>query len=231
MQVNRQIFVTTLLLLISILLFGMSHLDIEIQNLFYNYKSAIWILPKHSEPYHFLFYDLARKIPLLLLLAILILLLFFKKKSWVQTYKKGLIIVMLSIIFVPSITVGIKNNSNMPCPKHLIEYGGSYPHTSVWEKYSAPYNTLKSQHCWPAGHASGGFALLSLFFLLRKPRHKRLALTLALIAGWSMGSYKMLIGDHFFSHTLITMLLSWLIILVIVKLIDRWLPLHKLSDT
>ena len=33
-----------------------------------------------------------------------------------------------------------------------------------------------------------------------------------------MGTYKMLLGDHFLSHTIITMILAWIIILTIVKL-------------
>lgn len=39
-----------------------------------------------------------------------------------------------------------------------------------------------------------------------------------------MGLYKILKGDHFLSHTLIAMVMGWLIILLIVKFIDssRW---------
>lgn len=44
---------------------------------------------------------------------------------------------------------------------------------------------------------------------------------MAMVIGWSMGSYKMLIGDHFLSHTVITMILAWLLILLIVKGVDR----------
>ncbi|HIP14233.1 MAG TPA: PAP2 family protein, partial [Sulfurimonas autotrophica] len=43
----------------------------------------------------------------------------------------------------------------------------------------------------------------------------------AMIVGWSMGLYKMIIGDHFFSHTLITMILAWFIILLIVKIVNK----------
>jgi membrane-associated PAP2 superfamily phosphatase len=32
-----------------------------------------------------------------------------------------------------------------------------------------------------------------------------------------MGGYKMIIGDHFLSHTVITMIFAWLIILIIVR--------------
>jgi membrane-associated PAP2 superfamily phosphatase len=81
----------------------------------------------------------------------------------------------------------------------------------------------KRQHisCWPAGHASGGFALLSLFFLFKSRRNKIFALIFGLSVGWMMGLYKMLIGDHFLSHTIITMILAWLIILVIAKIVNK----------
>ena len=40
-----------------------------------------------------------------------------------------------------------------------------------------------------------------------------------MVPGWSTGTYKILIGDHFLSHTVVTMLLAWLIILTIVGLV------------
>ncbi|HBY85604.1 MAG TPA: PAP2 family protein, partial [Colwellia sp.] len=41
--------------------------------------------------------------------------------------------------------------------------------------------------------------------------------------GWVMGGYKMAIGDHFLSHTLTTMTLSWLIICLITAIVFRTL--------
>ena len=55
---------------------------------------------------------------------------------------------------------------------------------------------------------------MSLFFLFKKRKYQIRALIFALAIGWSMGIYKMLIGDHFLSHTIITMLIAWLIILI-----------------
>ena len=109
----------------------------------------------------------------------------------------------------------------MPCPKNEITYGGKMPRTAVWQRYKKPYKSMPKIACWPAGHASGGFALLSLFFLFKSRKNRKLALALALTVGWSMGLYKMLIGDHFLSHTVITMLLAWLLILLIAKAINR----------
>ncbi|MEJ2373426.1 MAG: phosphatase PAP2 family protein [Sulfurimonas sp.] len=86
-----------------------------------------------------------------------------------------------------------------------------------------PQEVLLQQHnqlkCWPAGHASGGFALMSFFFLFARKRNQYTALGVALVVGWAMGTYKMIIGDHFFSHTFITMVLSWLIILIIARIV------------
>ncbi|MFA5454365.1 MAG: phosphatase PAP2 family protein [Sulfurimonas sp.] len=64
-----------------------------------------------------------------------------------------------------------------------------------------------------------GFALLSLFFLFKSQRNQKRAVIIALLIGFSIGIYKMLIGDHFFSHTIIAMLIAWLIILLIDSLI------------
>jgi membrane-associated PAP2 superfamily phosphatase len=49
-----------------------------------------------------------------------------------------------------------------------------------------------------------------------------IALVFALGVGWSMGLYKMIIGDHFLSHTVITMILAWLIVLIIAKSVYRF---------
>jgi membrane-associated PAP2 superfamily phosphatase len=59
---------------------------------------------------------------------------------------------------------------------------------------------------------------MALFFLFKTQINQKRALILALLTGWSMGTYKMLLGDHFLSHTIITMMMAWLIILIIVKL-------------
>ena len=61
---------------------------------------------------------------------------------------------------------------------------------------------------------------MSLFFLFKKRKYQIRALIFALAIGWSMGIYKMLIGDHFLSHTIITMLIAWLIILIINNVVN-----------
>ena len=216
MNINIQILLTTLLLIFTIIFFALTDIDITLQDSFFNTQTHTWILDRHAQPYQFIFYSGIKKLLIVIAVSFLIALVFFRKNETIKTYKKGILIVILSAILVPLIVGGLKRYTNMPCPKNEIHYGGEYPRTTVWQSY--PENFKKSKiKCWPAGHASGGFALMSLFFLLKKKKNKRIALVSALVIGWSMSLYKMLIGDHFLSHSIITMILAWLIILLIVK--------------
>jgi membrane-associated PAP2 superfamily phosphatase len=125
-----------------------------------------------------------------------------------------------SLLTVPSIIGFLKDITNTPCPCNIVNFNGTYPETKVFDSYPKGFIQTSKAKCWPAGHASMGFSLMALFFLFKKPRNQKIALGIALVLAWMTGGYKMSIGDHFLSHTLISMILGWLIILLIVKSIS-----------
>jgi membrane-associated PAP2 superfamily phosphatase len=234
MSINREIQLTLLLLVFTIIIFGITNIDRTVQDSFFDYSNQRWILDRNLQPYRFIFYDGIKKLLItigVIFLTILIILTLSESEALatnnrnffvkIAPYKKGIIIVILSAIFIPLIVGGLKKATNMPCPKNEIHYGGEYPSIKVWETYPKKFQKCNRVCCFPAGHASGGFALMSLFFLFKRRRNRVIALMGALTVGWSMGIYKMLIGDHFLSHTVITMILAWLIVLVIKKIVDR----------
>ena len=220
MSLGRVIALTALLLVGSILFFGLSNLDEWVQDLLYNSQTHRWLLDHNLQPYRFIFYDGVKVLLILFALLMLASLVFCRKHPWVKAHKSGMLVVVLSAIIVPLAASTLKKETNMPCPKHSIHYGGIYPHVAVWEQYPQGFDAPRTQ-CWPAGHASGGFALLSLFFLFKSRKNRKKAILFAMTVGWLMGGYKMLIGDHYLSHTVITMLLSWLLILMIVAGVER----------
>jgi len=110
----------------------------------------------------------------------------------------------------------------VPCPVDLQHYGGTYPDVTLFSSYPGDFIQKENIRCYPAGHASGGFALLSLVFLFKSRRNRTIAALPALTIGWSMGVYKMLIGDHFLSHTMTTLLLSWFIILSVESIVSTF---------
>ena len=221
LSLNKQLLISIVLLIATIIIFQITDLDIVVQDLFFDLMTQQWILDRNDRILDFIFYSGIKKLLILVAVVILLALIFFRKKAIIDTYKKGLLIVLLSAIFVPSVVGGLKAVTNTPCPKNIGHYGGNYPDLKVFDNYPKDFKQKSKIRCWPAGHASGGFALLSLFFLFKRTENRKKAIIFALVIGWSMGIYKMLIGDHFLSHTIITMLLAWSIVLAIAKIIQK----------
>ncbi|MEJ2619364.1 MAG: phosphatase PAP2 family protein [Candidatus Thiodiazotropha sp.] len=219
---SKNIVITLAVLVISLFIFELFPIDIAIQDHFYIFQEHRWILDRDDELTRLLFYDGIKKVYIAFTIVALISLFFIKRVPALKIYKQGMIILLISCISIPLLVGGLKAVTNTPCPKNIGHYGGDYPYVSVFSKYPKNFHNTKKVKCYPAGHASGGFALLSLFFLFRKRRNRLLALGFALVIGWTIGLYKMFIGDHFFSHTFITMLLAWLVILVIARVVQRF---------
>lgn len=219
-KTTENIALTSIILLASVILFEYSNIDIFIQDHFYNLESKQWILDRDNRIAKLVFYDGIKIVLIMVILFMMTGLLFFRKTELIQTYRKGLLILVLSAILVPSSVASLKSITNIPCPKNIDRYGGNYPHVTLLKKYPEGFDQQQNMKCYPAAHASGGFGFLALIFLFNSRRNKFIAAFLVLSISWSMGTYKMLIGDHFLSHTVVSMILAWLEILIIVKAID-----------
>lgn len=208
----------------------MTDLDLWIQNIFYNTHVHHWILDRNNEFSRLVFYDGIKKMYYLLFIILLSGLFLSRKVSWLYDYKYGLLIVCVSAVLVPASIAGLKAITNVPCPKDIEHFGGRYPYVTFLEKYPSSFHQVEHIKCYPAGHASGGFSLLSLIFLFKKRKNRKMAFYTAMFLGWSTGTYKMLIGDHFLSHTVTTMLLSWIIILMITKAVYRYFNVYHTDE-
>jgi membrane-associated PAP2 superfamily phosphatase len=216
-NLTKQIIITAFLLIAVIALFQFTNLDILIQNFFYNFESKSWLIDKNEPILKFFLYDGMKIFLIAIAVGILFSLIFLRKNKIIQEYKKGLIIVLLAAFFIPLFIGSLKAISNTPCPCNIVNFNGIYPDVKILDSYPKDFIQTSKAKCWPAGHASGGFALMAFFFLFKTPINQKRALIGALVVGWSMGTYKMLLGDHFLSHTIITMIIAWFIILIIVK--------------
>ena len=108
----------------------------------------------------------------------------------------------------------LKYTSHTSCPWDLSEFGGMGDHVSHWA-WGRPDGG--PGHCFPAGHASAGFAFVAGYFVLRpfSPRQAAQWLVVALLAGLALGLGQQLRGAHFMSHTLWTGWLCWTCALVV----------------
>lgn len=102
----------------------------------------------------------------------------------------------------------IKVWSNVDCPWDLARYGGERAYVGLFQW--RPAGMARGQ-CFPAGHASGGYAWLALYFFMMavKPRLRGWGLALGLAAGLVFGLSQQLRGAHFLSHDLAAVAICW----------------------
>ena len=87
-------------------------------------------------------------------------------------------------------------------------FGGMAPYVSHWDLGQRDGG---GGHCFPAGHASTGFAFMAAYFGLRQSDSPRALvwLGLALVVGFVLGFAQQVRGAHFMSHTFWTAWLCW----------------------
>lgn len=218
----------------TLVLFETTSLDIAIQRLFYDAASAQWLVSKEAPLARMIFYDLPRLMVIAVGFGALVGAAAAIWRPAMRPYLPGLLTVLLAVILVPS-TVGLlKNLTNVACPSHLIPFGGDIPYVGVLDSYPAGLRPDGRQRCFPAGHASGIYALMALALLFQARRTRILVTATALCAGTAAALYKQAIGDHFLSHTLITLEIAILEILVLKAAIrhylDRSTPGREVAD-
>jgi len=205
-----------------------SPLDLWIQDSLYDFGEKTWLIDRHSFWPKLILYQLI-KIPLVVVgtgALVLFLHTFYRTR-----YKRNRLIFLylfLCMAVVPLTVSSLKYVTNTYCPWDICRYGGEQPYVKVLASYPSDYSpTDGAARCFPAGHASGGFALLAFFFIARGWSRKLLALGCALGIGWTMGIYQMMKGAHFFSHTLATMILAWILCQVIFYLLTTIVDSRK----
>lgn len=228
--INRHLFASVIYLIAVFLVFEWTDADLWIQDFFYNAAQQSWLWDKQEPVLKLVLYKGPKALLILLALALIVGLSLLRFSPFVQRHRQAMIIVLASLIVVPILVGWIKASTNTACPVALQQYGGEIPYIKVMQSYPHGQTPAAVQKCFPAGHASGGFALLSLVFFFRTRKEQLIAGCAALSLGWLMGNYKMVIGDHFFSHTLITQGLAWFVTCLIAKCTYRLISEPKLTQ-
>jgi membrane-associated PAP2 superfamily phosphatase len=108
----------------------------------------------------------------------------------------------------------LKGFSDTSCPWDLGVFGGAARYVPQHWMFIADGGP---GHCFPAGHASSGFAFVAGYFCFRDtdPRLARIWLAAALVAGLLLGLAQQLRGAHFMSHTLWTGWICWAVAFIL----------------
>lgn len=211
---DRTLWPAVLLLAAVLGVFELTGLDLAVQDRFYDFTARRWFVDKEEPVGRLLFYDGPKFGIMLLGLALLAAGLgparwrerlgFGRREVWAA---------VLTLATLPLLAGLGKNYTNVFCPAQTRRYGGVVPYVKLCSPYPENDRPAGRGHCFPAGHASGGFALLALAWLRHSRRWRAGGIALGLAVGWWMGGYQMLKGAHYLSHTLTTMLLAWIVAL------------------
>lgn len=206
----KQICLSLSAILATMLLFDMTSLDLRFQSLFFDSERQRWFWSGSEPVKRLIFYHLPKIGLIIFALSLIAVLILRKRLQLSKRLTRQLGIVLISLMAVPLTVQQLKAHTNVACPKNLEVFGGNVAYVPLLSTYPPGTRPTHRQHGFPAGHASGGFALMSLCFLFDAADRRRKVLIGALMAGWTMGFYKILIGDHFLSHTLVSMEIGWL---------------------
>ncbi|MDP3308877.1 phosphatase PAP2 family protein [Methylotenera sp.] len=148
-------------------------------------------------------------------------------RASIGLYKKQFIWVFIGMALSSSAVSILKGFSIHGCPNNLTIYGGNLPLLKLFENLP---KGVEAGHCFPGGHASGGFAFMAFYFAFRdyKPKLAVAMLVTSLVLGFIMGWAQMMRGAHFLSHNLWTAWVVWMMLFVQYLI---WPPKTLLSST
>jgi membrane-associated PAP2 superfamily phosphatase len=185
-----------------------SGLDVALENLFYDNQH-------HSWPYQAtwltqdILHDDAHDVIVLIFIAMLLFFLATVFLAKLKHYRRTSGFILLSSLSSVILVGILKDTTHMYTPWDLQQFGGLYPNIRLFDPVM---ENLPVGHAFPAGHASGGYALLSFYFAARmhQYRYRIHILYAALAAGRLLGIDQQLRGAHMISHDLFTLAICWL---------------------
>ncbi|WP_110655783.1 phosphatase PAP2 family protein [Salinicola halimionae] len=189
------------------LFFHLYGIDFHIADYLYQWEGGQWLL-RDNVIAKSVFHDDGRTLSELMGVVLIVLTVTaFLKKGW--NHWRRPLLYLIAAVTASTVTVSlIKNAISMDCPWDLARYGGNLPFIGLWEVRPAG---MPDTACFPAGHASAGYAWIALYFCLTVmvPQWKLLGLAIGLGMGLAFGIDQQLRGAHFLSHDLFTLMICW----------------------
>ena len=228
--VNRPSVVLPALVLAAILGFfgfhgtGGEWLDFQVQSWFWN--GSDWLIPKDAGWFHRLAYT-GPKVVLYVFALWLLWAIAFPARSPAWLGRRRAVYLFLTMATIALTCTQLRDVTQMATPRALKMYGAVAP--NAWEHLLL--FDVKPPHypsnAFPAGHASGGFALLALAFVWNTASARRRGVLIGIFYGGAMGLYQVARGEHFLSHTLATAAIAWLV----AAILARWMKPAGVSLT
>lgn len=195
-----------LLAITATLLIDRLQLDLTLARLIYQLEGERWSLRDQwllSELLH----HRGRQLSIALLAGFATLLTASLRVSRLKPWRAPLAYLVFSPLCASGLVLLGKQVTGVECPWSLQPFGGTLPYHPLWQQLFSG----GTGRCFPAGHASAGYAWLALYFAAAacRPGWCPAALCLALGLGLIFGITQQLRGAHFLSHDIWSLALCW----------------------
>lgn len=196
--------------------------DVLIEDFLYDFDKREWaVTPALHEVLSPFFYEGAKRLVACIgTICVFYMAISVRKKAWRKNFA-AVCTVLLSTMIVPLSVSKLKDVTNVYCPNQLEIYDGQYPYVRITGDYPAGFKAEHRGRCFPGGHVTGAFSLLSLYLVFNGRKKKIAVLAGVLVFGGITGGYQMLRGEHFLSHNLFSLFLAAIIIPLINMLVIK----------
>lgn len=183
------------------------HGDFAIADRLYAWQGSTWMLREHWLTGSWIHVGGKRLSLALWLVLAGMLVAMWKRPAW-RAWRRPLLILLASVLLSTVVVALIKRYVPMFCPWSLQRYGGTAPFIGLFDAWPAG---VRRNACFPAAHASTGFAWIALyfFFLQVRPRWRWWGLAFGMSMGALFALAQELRGAHFLSHDLTTIMVCW----------------------
>ncbi len=193
---------------LAALLLTWSGLDFRLADVLYRLEGGRWALHDHYLT-RALLHDGAKEVGRVVFFGLLFVALTSIWQPRLRAWRRPLWYLVVAIPVAVALVGWVKRSGWGLCPWDMARYGGDQP--AGFAYFAALPGQTDTGHCFPAGHAAGGYALLALYFLWRelRPRWALRGLAVGIGLGLVLGFDQQLRGAHFLSHDLCTAALCW----------------------
>lgn len=200
-------YVFPLLCLLVAVISQYSGLDIRLGQLFYDAQQNLWPY-RSSWLTKDVLHDGAHDVIVLIFISMFFFFIATLFNTRLKKYRRISAYILLASLSGFIIVGILKSTTHMYTPWDLQMFGGQYPNIRLFDSVA---ENLPVGHAFPAGHASGGYALLSFFFAARQHQHRYSLYLLygAMFIGLLLGIDQQVRGAHLLSHDLFTVAICW----------------------
>ena len=191
-------------------------IDAVIADYLYAAEGGQWSL-KEAWITSVVIHKIGKYLSLLIALILLLTLLQTFITGKLQAYRRELLYLLCAAGGSSGLISVIKSVSHVSCAWDFSRYGGEHEYATVFSELFH----RSGGDCFPAGHASGGYAWVAFYFLgvHLQSRWRWVGLTFAMGVGLIFGVSQQLRGAHFVSHDLWTIAICWFFSLWLYRLI------------